>query len=172
MKSNNPLKRILLSPLVFLGVTLMLVEERLWDWFVAFGLWLGQRPMMRLVEARMRILPPKAAAVALFVPVALIFPVKVLAVWVMSTGRWGLGVTILLSAKLVGTALIAWIYTLCEPALSQLAWFVHLRAWFLDAKDWAHRKLEAWLLWRFARQVIHRIKARLKALLSAVIKPE
>lgn len=172
MKSNNPIKRILLSPLVFLGVLLMLLEERLWDWFVRLGIWLGQRPAMRQAEARMRILPPKGAAIALFFPVALIFPVKVLAVWVMSTGRWGLGVAILLSAKLVGTALVAWIYTLCEPALSQLAWFVHLRAWFLDAKDWAHRKLEAWLMWRFARQVIYRIKSKLKALLSAGIKLE
>ena len=170
MQTNSPFKRILLAPLVTLGVILMLVEEHLWDALVAFGIWLGRLPLLYRVETGLRSLPPKWAAVALFLPVALIFPVKVLAVWVMSTGRWGLGLTVLLTAKLVGTAMVARIYTLCEPALSQLPWFLRLRGMFLRAKHWAHVRLEGWVLWRQVRRWGHRAKAAVIAAWRVALK--
>ena len=170
--SNFSVKKILMAPLAVLGVLAMLVEEWLWGRLVAFGHWIGQMPVLRTVEARLRVLSPNMAACALLFPVLLILPVKILAVWIMSTGRWGLGVTVLLSAKVAGTALVARIYTVCEPALSTLLWFVHTRAWFLDAKDWAHRRLESWELWRLARQAVHGMKCRLFSLLGVVPKPE
>ena len=161
MQTNSPFKRLIMAPLVVMGVLLMLVEEHLWDWLVAFGRWLGHLPLLRIAEARLRALPPRLAACALLLPVACIFPIKVLAVWLMATGHWGLGLTVLLTAKVVGTAVVARIYTLCEPALTQLRWFVHLRARIMDAKDWAHRRLEVWAVWQMARQALAALKAQL-----------
>jgi len=172
MKSNLSFKKILLAPLAVLGVLLMLLEERLWDALVALGQWIGRQPSLQNIRSRIRSLPPKLAACALLFPVLLILPVKFLAVWIMSTGRWGLGLTVLLSAKLLGTALVAQIYTLCEPALSTLVWFVHVRAWFWHAKDWAHRRLDSWPMWRLVRQSLHRMKERVLILLRGVSKPE
>jgi len=157
MKTNIRLRKILLSPLAVLGVLLMLAEEQLWTALVALGQRLGRLLVIRSFERRIRELPPNWAALALLAPVAFVLPIKILAVWIMSTGRWGLGIGVLLSAKIAGTAVIARIYTLCEPALSTLTWFVHLRTWFLGAKDWAHKRLNSLVLWRRSRLLIRRL---------------
>ena len=172
MTSNSPFKRIILAPMVVMGVLLMLLEEQLWDWLVRLGQWLGRLPPLRRAEDHLRALPPNGAAVVLFLPAALIFPVKVLAVWLMAMGHWGGGLTVLISAKLVGTALVARIYTLCEPALSQLPWFVRLRQWFYDAKNWAHRRLASWSVWQLAGAWVRKIKTAIRRLLHAGSEPE
>jgi len=172
MKMNPALKRILTAPLAILGVLLMLLEERIWNALVELGHWLGSLPVFRTIEARIRTLSPKMAACALFFPVLLILPVKFLAVWIMSTGRIWSGLGVLVSAKLAGTALVARVYTLCEPALSCLPWFVRLRARFLNAKDWAHRRLDSWPMWRLVRRVVHRLKVGIRNLWRAVPEPE
>ncbi len=157
MKTNIPLKKILLAPLALLGVLGMLIEEHLWDALVRLGQWFGRLPVIRTLEVRVRALPPNGAALALLAPVALVLPIKLLAVWIMSSGRWGLGLMVLLSAKVAGTAVIARIYTLCDPALSTLAWFVILRNWFRRGKDWAHAKLNSWPLYRLTRRLVSRL---------------
>ncbi len=162
MRLNTTFKRILTAPLAVLGVLLMLLEERIWDALVALGEWVGRLPVLCRIQDRVRALPPKWAACALFFPVLLVLPIKVLAVWIMSTGRIWSGLGVLLSAKLAGTALVARIYTLCEPALACLPWFVRLRAWFLHAKDWAHHRLDSWSMWRLVRRAIYRVKVSMR----------
>ena len=154
MRTNSPFKRILLLPLVILGVAAMVAEEHLWDALERFGHWVGQLAFLQSLQNWLRQLPPWGAAAALFLPVALIFPVKILAVWLMATGHWGGGLLVLISAKLVGTVLVARIYTLCQPALMQLPWFVRLRQMFLNAKAWAHAKLASWPLWVQVRKQV------------------
>ena len=158
LHERTELKRLLMMPLAALGVLAMLVEEFLWDMLVAFGNFLGSLETLHEVEARLKALPPPAASFALLAPVALIFPVKLLAVYTMATGHFGLGLLVLLSAKIIGTALVARIYTLCEPALLTMHWFVRIRGWVIQAKNWAHRKLDTWVLYRLLRRAVNRAR--------------
>lgn len=162
---TSTLKHFLTMPLAALGVLAMLIEEFLWDLLVAFGNWLGSLEFLRNVEVRIRALPPAAAGVALLAPVTFFFPVKVLAVYAMASGHIGLGLMVLLTAKVVGTAMVARIYTLCEPALMTMTWFVRVRGWILAAKDWAHRKLESWPPYRWMRRQLYRMRCALKRIL-------
>jgi hypothetical protein len=166
MKPTIQIKKFLLSPLAALGVMLMLLEEYLWAGFVQLGQWVGRLPAIRSVEDQIRHLPPNMAALVLFVPVLCVLPIKILAVWIMSTGRWGMGIGVLIGAKLTGTAVIARIYTLCEPSLSTLPWFVKLREMVYRAKTWAHRRLNAWPIWRLTRRTVGRLIRSLRAALS------
>ena len=146
--------------MAFLGVPLMLLEEYLWDRLTEFGQWVGGFPVFRDIETGLRRLSPPWAVIVLFTPAALILPVKLLAVWLMALGKVWLGLAVLICAKLTGTALVARIYTLCEPALMQVAWFVRLRDAVIRAKDWAHARLEAWPAWRLARRWFKRLSPR------------
>ncbi|MDA8231355.1 MAG: hypothetical protein M0006_08450 [Magnetospirillum sp.] len=146
------LKRLVTPPLVVLAVVVVLFEEYLWRWLARVGAWLGALPVVRGVERRVAELPPAAALAVLLTPASLAIPVKLAAVWMLASGHAVLGLEVLISAKVVGTALVARIYTLCEPALSTIPWFVRLRGRVIAAKDWAHRKLEATAAWRIGRR--------------------
>jgi hypothetical protein len=165
MKSNPSVKQIILAPLAVVGVLLMLLEEHIWDWLVALGQWASRLPILQRIEHRIGGLPPSQAAMALFTPVIMILPIKFLAVWIMSTGDWGLGLMVLIGAKLLGTVLVARIYTLCDPALSTLPWFVTLRQRFIQAKNWAHRRLNSWYIWRYIRRSLYKLRRKIASLI-------
>ena len=95
---------------------LILFEE--WGWEPlrrAFAL-LGRLPQVARLEARLRRLPPRWALLVLVLPSLLILPIKLLAVWLVAMGRVSLGVLLVIAAKLVGTALLAWLFGLIQPA--------------------------------------------------------
>lgn len=148
------LKR-LLAPLRWLlrlvFALLILFEE--WGWEPlrrAFAL-LARLPLIRQVEALLRRLPPRWAFVVLLLPSLLILPVKLAALWLVAQGRVVLGVGVVVAAKLVGTALLAWLFQLIQPALMQLPWFVRLHArwsaWKAELLAW----VRASAVWRTAR---------------------
>ncbi|MFX8207391.1 hypothetical protein ABTL06_19475, partial [Acinetobacter baumannii] len=81
----------------------------------AFAL-LARLPVIRQLEGLLRRLPPTWAFVVLVLPSLLILPVKLAAVWLVTRGHALLGVGIIIAAKLVGTALLAWLFQLIQPA--------------------------------------------------------
>lgn len=156
--------KLLLAPLRWLVrvvlALLILFEE--WGWEPlrrAFAL-LAKLPVIRQVEALLKRLPPRWALVVLVLPSLLILPVKLLAVWLVAEGRVTLGVAVIIAAKLFGTALLAWLFQLIQPALMQLAWFARLHArwtaWKAELLAW----VRASAVWRAARAVKLRLARR------------
>ncbi|MFN3862472.1 MAG: hypothetical protein ACK4R2_13505 [Roseateles sp.] len=154
--------RLVLAPLRWLLrvvlALLILFEE--WGWEPlrrAFAL-LAWLPPIRQLEALLQRLPPRWALVVLVLPSLLILPIKLAAVWLVAQGHalWGVGVII--AAKLFGTALLAWLFQLIEPALMQLAWFAQLYArwtgWKAELLAW----MRASAVWRAARALKLRLK--------------
>jgi hypothetical protein len=152
---RNPLVSLLLVPL---GVLLMLAEEFIWQGLKALMARLGRLPLVARLEDRIRALPPLGAAVMFLAPGAALLPFKLAAVWAMANGHVLWGLVVLIAAKLTATALFARVYTLCEPTLMTVAWFVRLHGWISGAKAWAHEKLESWAVWRLARRSVARAK--------------
>lgn len=152
----------LLAPLrwLFRVVFALLILFEEWGWeplrrvFALFA----RLPVIRQLEALLKRLPPRWAFVALLLPSLLILPVKVLALWLMSMGRVTLGLAVIVAAKLIGTALLAWLFQLIQPALMQLPWFARLHArwtaWKTELLTW----VRASAAWRWARAVKLRVK--------------
>lgn len=137
---------------------LILFEE--WGWEPlrrAFAL-LARLPVIRQVEALLRRLPPRWAFVVLVLPSLLILPIKLLAVWLVARGKVALGVGVILAAKVGGTALLAWLFQLIQPALMQLPWFARFyarwTAWKAELLAW----VRASAVWRTARAIKLRVK--------------
>lgn len=164
--------KTLLAPLRWLFrvslAVLILFEE--WGWEPlrrAFAL-IAKLPVIRQFEALLKRLPPRWALVVLVLPSLLILPVKLLALWLVAEGRVTLGLMVIVAAKLIGTALLAWLFQLIQPALMQLPWFARLHArwtaWKTELLAW----VRASAVWRSARA----IKLRLKRLFRAGRTPE
>ena len=133
--------RVLLAPLRWLArlllALLILFEE--WGW----------EPLRRAMAA----LPPYGALLVLLLPSLLILPIKLLALWLIAQGKALLGLLVILGAKLGGTALLAWLFQLIQPALLRLAWFARLygrwSAWKAELLAW----MRASAAWRAARRL-------------------
>jgi len=162
----------LLAPLrwlirVVLAV-IILFEEWGWEPLRRVFALFARLPVIRQVETLLKKLPPRAAFVVLLLPSLLILPIKLAAVWLVAEGHAMLGVGIIVAAKLLGTALLAWLFQLIQPALMQLPWFARFyarwTAWKADLLAW----VRASGVWRTARA----IKLRLKRLFRAGRQPE
>jgi hypothetical protein len=137
---------------------LILFEEWGWEPLRRVFALLARLPVIRQFEALLKRLPPRWALVVLVLPSLLILPIKLLAVWLVAQGRVTLGIAVIIAAKLIGTALLAWLFQLIQPALMQLPWFARLHgrwaAWKADLLAW----VRASAVWRSARAIKLRVK--------------
>lgn len=138
----------------------ILFEE--WGWEPlrrAFAL-LARLPLIRQCETLLRRLPPRWAFVVLLLPSLLILPVKLGALWLVAQGRVMLGVGLVIAAKVAGTALLAWLFQLIQPALLQLPWFARLYARWTAWKAGLLAWVRASAVWRTARAIKLRLLRR------------
>lgn len=147
--------KLLIAPLrwLFRVVFALLILFEEWGWEPlrrAFAIF-ARLPVIRQLEALLKTLPPRWAIVVLLLPSLLILPIKLAAVWLVAQGRVALGVSVVIAAKLIGTALLAWLFQLIQPALMQLPWFARLHgrwtAWKAELLAW----VRASAAWRMAR---------------------
>jgi hypothetical protein len=87
-------------------------------------------------------LPPAATLVVFLVPVAVLLPVKIAALWLLHGGHWFGGVAVLVFAKLAGLGVTAFVFEITRPKLLQLAWFARLYALVMRGLAWAHEMVD------------------------------
>ncbi len=152
---------------LFTGILALLILFEEWGWVPLQRAlaWLGRLPVLRSIEAWIAGLSARPALAIFLLPTLLLFPVKLAALWLLAKGYKLLGVAIIIVAKLVGTAVVARLFTLTRPALMSLPWFAsvygrwtvwkeallaHVRAsWAWRAGRVAKRALKRqWLRWR------------------------
>ena len=126
------LKALLLAPVVLI----LLFEEWGWDPLArAFGK-LGRLPFWGKAEEWIGRLPPWAALLAFVVPAVALVPIKLLALYLLGQGHVVTGVTLVIAAKISGTALAARLFQLTQPALMKLRWFARI---YVPWKTWKDR---------------------------------
>lgn len=150
-------------------VALVVVFEE-WGWRPLANL-LGQLARLKPIawlEDRIRLLPPYGALAIFALPSASLFPLKLLALYLIAQGKTVLATALFVGAKVVGTALIARLYMLTEHALMRIGWFKRAYDFLMPYKyalvDWVHDSF----VWRYGRVVKARIKAAVKPLFLAI----
>ncbi|MGP1630503.1 MAG: hypothetical protein ACTS5V_11235 [Giesbergeria sp.] len=143
--------RLVLAPLQWLLALLILFEEWGWEPLQRQIARLGQLPGLRWIEAWVRTLPPWAALCAFGAPTLALLPVKLLALWAIGNGHVVAGALVVVVAKIVGTAVVARLFTLTQPALMRLGWFAHLYARWAHWKHQLLARMRASAAWRIAR---------------------
>ena len=119
--------RRLLRPLWVLLALVFLVEAWLWERLAPIVGWIVERIAWRALRARLAAaierLPPYPTLLVFLVPVVLLFPIKLIGLWLLAQGSWLGAMATLALAKVVSMGVTAFIFDLTRPKLLQLAWF-------------------------------------------------
>ncbi len=152
--------RLLKNLFGWLLALLILFEEWGWEPLQHALAWVGRLPGLRWLEQRIQALPPYGALALFLLPTLLLLPVKLLALWLIGQGKVLFGTLVILTAKLVGTAIVARLFSLTKASLMQLAWFAHWYMRWTNWKDALLAQVRASWPWRFGRMLKHRTHQR------------
>jgi hypothetical protein len=154
--------RLLRGVLLALAALVLLIEEWGWDPLTRWAARLARWAPLRRLEERIRALPPRWALALFLVPAVALFPVKLVALWLIHMGSTALGVAVIVAAKLLGTALVGRLFIITEPQLVQFAWFARALGWWRDLKARIKAAVHRWPAWRALRVVSRRWRMRLR----------
>ncbi len=126
-------------PLLLLAWFYVLVEFITYDVLRVIILWFAHLLPLRSFEAWARRQGARAALVLFLLPALLLVPVKFLEVWLFLKHYYVSGVLALVGAKLVGTALVAYLFSLTKPSLMTLPRFARFYHWVMV---WRQRVLD------------------------------
>jgi hypothetical protein len=120
-------------------VPVLLFEEWGWEPLARALHKLSRLPVWAHLENWLRALPSWAAVLVFLAPMTLLLPVKLLGLFLLGEGHAKSAVILLLAAKVVGTAIVAWLFQLLEPALMRIPVFAR---WYPRWKAWKDGVLE------------------------------
>jgi hypothetical protein len=161
------IRRVLGTIAIWALGLILLFEEWGWDRLAAILAWIGHLPGLRWIEARIRVLPPYGALALFALPVLLLLPVKLLALYWLGHGHALLGIGVIIAAKLGGTALTARLFMLTQPTLMRLPWFARHYARWITFKDGILARVKAspaWQRWLGIRSRIETLWRQFRAL--------
>jgi hypothetical protein len=145
--------RRLLKPLWVLLAFVFVFEAWLWDRLSPLVAWVVNVIAWQRLKARFAAwiehLSPYPTLLIFLIPPAILFPFKMLGLWMLAHGSWLGAMAVLVLAKLVGTAVAAFIFDATRPKLLQLPWF-----------RWFYEHMLVWLA--KAHALIDPIKARIR----------
>lgn len=150
--------RRLLEALV---AVVILFEEWGWEPLKRAMAFIARWPPLAWIERRIAALPPAAALLVFFGPTLLLLPVKLGALWLIGRGYALAGLVVIVVAKLAGTALLARLFQLTQPALMRMAWFASLYGRWTAWKEAVLARVRASWAWRGGRLLRRRIAQRL-----------
>jgi hypothetical protein len=146
-------KRFLTLPLVLVAVILVLFDDLFRPWVKAAVARLARLPLWRWIESRIERLPPYATLALFLIPVAIIEPLKVYALYLMGLGHVVGGVLTLVTIsrdKLLSIAWFAWCFDRAVAFKTVVHdWIVQSRVWILAKRLAAYarealRQVRAW----------------------------
>jgi hypothetical protein len=136
----------------------LIFEEWGWEPLSRLMAKLARLPLWGRVEALIARLPPYGALAVFFVPMLMLLPIKLLALYWISRGHALLGIAVVLSAKMLGTAAVARLFALTQPALMKLAWFARLYGRWIPWKDALIARVKNSALWRATSATVHGLR--------------
>jgi hypothetical protein len=149
--SISGLMRRLLRPIWFFLALLFLLEAWIWERLSPAVRWLIDKvPFVRLKAAIARgidRLPPYATLLVFAIPAAMLFPFKLLGLWLIGGGHVVAGALVFFLAKSVGLAVSAFLFETCRDKLMRIGWFVWLYDHIVRVKVWAMRQAEPARRW-------------------------
>ncbi|HEY9066187.1 MAG TPA: hypothetical protein VIO33_14475 [Burkholderiaceae bacterium] len=162
--------RIARGVLLTLAAIVLFIEEWGWRPLTALAARIARWPPFAWLEARIASAPPKFALVLFVVPAVLLFPVKLLALWLIHEGQAPLGVAVIIAAKVIGTALVGRLFVLTERQLMQFAWFARIFNWWIATKQRIKAALAGSAIWRAARAGVRRVRACLRLRVRRLVR--
>ena len=127
--------RRLFKPLWVLLAVIFLIEAWLWDHLEPIVERVVARIPLRAfkhwIAEKIASLSPALTLVVFVVPVVLLFPLKLVGLWLLANEYWISAVTMMVFAKFLGLGVTAFVFDVTRPKLLQMQWFAKLYEWVL-----------------------------------------
>lgn len=143
------MKKILLSLLAIF----LIIEEWLWDLLTAFGHSLFRWLNLEQFEQWLRQTKPTIALVAFSIPLLIVAPINIVAFKLIANGLILQGILTEVLAKLLGTLLVARVFTLTKPQLLSFAFLNIVYTTITHWLHWAHDKVTETSVYRWMKQL-------------------
>jgi hypothetical protein len=152
---------------------IFLVEAWLWDHLQPLIGWIVDRIPLKTIKRKfaawIKDLPPEATLVVFVFPLVLLFPLKLVGMWMIARGDW-LGATgVLILAKLLGLGITAFVFDVTRDKLLLMAWFRSIHDHVMAWRDWANamiepikRRIRRWLRMFAPRRASRAVKLLLR----------
>ena len=139
------------------AAAIFVFEAWVWDGVVRFGRrvvdlipWRSLKDALARLVARL----PAPVVLAIFIiPVIVILPFKLAALYLIAHGRFVLGAATFIAAKFAGVGVTAFLFDICRDKLLTMGWL-----------RWLHDHVMSWLAW--AHRVVAPYKAQLRGLMA------
>jgi hypothetical protein len=152
--------RRLLRPILIVLAIIFLIEAWLWDRLEPAVSWVVDRiPLKRFKQWLAHWigkLPPGVTLFVFLVPPIALFPIKLLALWLIARGALLSAAGVFMLGKVAGVGITAFVFDATRDKLLQMAWFRAVYDRVMSWRDWAHALVDP---------IKHRIKLRLKLLM-------
>ena len=127
--------RRLLQPFWVLLAVIFLIEAWLWDHLEPIVERVVARIPLRAfkhwIAEKIASLSPALTLIVFVVPVVLLFPLKLVGLWLLANEYWISAVTMMVFAKFLGLGVTAFVFDVTRPKLLQMQWFAKLYEWVL-----------------------------------------
>jgi hypothetical protein len=122
--------RRLLQPLWVLLAVIFLIEAWLWDHLepivARIVAWIPLRTFKQWLSERVDTLSPAMTLIVFIVPVIPLFPLKLVAIWLLAHEYWMTAIITFIFAKFLGVGVAAFIFDVTRPKLLEMEWFEKL----------------------------------------------
>ena len=142
---------------LILLASIFLIEAWLWDHLEPIVARLvAQIPLRRLKEvvaAWVEKLSPAATLIVFTIPLAVLFPLKVVGFWLLADRHWLAAFEIAVFAKVAGVGISAFLFDATRDKLLRMIWFRRVYDYVISLRRWAEQLVDP---------VRQEIKARLR----------
>ncbi|MGJ7578782.1 hypothetical protein ACSFA3_01220 [Variovorax sp. RHLX14] len=166
----STLRKLLRALATILMVPVLLFEEWGWEPLAAQVSKLARLPLWARLEDRVRNLPPWGAVMVFFLPVVMLFPIKLAALFLFGRSHYASGFALLAGAKLVGTAILARLFQLVKPTLLTIGWFGRWYPRWTGWKDQVLDRVRMSAPWRTVRALKAGTRRRWRAFRLGVMQ--
>jgi hypothetical protein len=145
---------------------LVIFEEWLWDALAILGQWFSRILRLEKFDAWLLAASPNQALLAFFIPLIVVTPFNLLAVFLLTHGSIVQGIALEIIVKLVGTLLIARIFRLVKTALLTFIWLAKIYHSVTSVLHWAHEQIKHTQIY----QTSLKLKAQIKIQATKLLK--
>ncbi len=154
------MKNLFLSLLAII----LIIEEWLWEFLSATSHYIVKLLRLEKLEIWISQTSPNVALLAFMIPILIVTPINLAAVWLLLQGLILNGILLEIFAKLLGTLLIARVFKLTKNQLLTFKSidiiYQTITAWL----SWAHSKIIDTDIYKFSKQIKVQLKAKFKEL--------
>ena len=157
-RARRTFRRVLTLPLVALAALYFLLDDVFRSFVKPAVARLARLPVFAHLEAWIASLGPYPTLALFLVPMAVLWLLKLFALYLLGTGHVVMGAGTIVLAKVVGVGLAERLFAVSRDKLLSVPWFAWCYGRIVALRDYVYAWLRATWAWRVAAQAVRRMR--------------